>query len=95
MEKGHVVAVRFNVLAGRSWLRVSHSGSGMWWHVVYEQQSSSVVTTVRTASGCKYSFSVSQDLTLEAKDKDSSGAKNEGERWHCHHFCVSSIKTMR
>lgn len=30
MEKGRVVAVGFNVLAGRSWLRVSQ-----WhWHVV-------------------------------------------------------------
>lgn len=46
---------------------------GMWC------MNSSVVTTVRTASECKYSFLVSQDLTLEAKDKDTSGAKNEGE----------------
>lgn len=66
----------WDVIVGRSWPHVSHSGSG---HVVYEQQSSSVVPTVRTASGCKYSFLVSQDLTLEAKDKDTSGAENEGE----------------
>lgn len=48
-------------------------------HVAYEQQSSSCVVTMalRTAVGCKYSLSVSQDGALEAKDKDTGGARNE------------------